>query len=615
MMVRTSYLRALATVATVTAIAAGPNPRAQQTQRPGPQQPARDTPARRQDTAPATGLIAGRVLAADTGRPVKRARVFASAAELPGGRGILTDDTGLFQLAELPAGRYTLSVSKSGFVSLSYGQRRPLQAGTPLQLADGQEIKDIEFRLPRGSVIAGHVYDETGDPMPGVLVRVLRYQYQQGDRRLAPAGTTQTDDQGQYRVWGLMPGDYYVDAQSRINLPFGGPAGRGGGAAPGRGGGPGGRGGGGAAAAIAGVVGALAGGNIAALFGPDDENQKAYAPTYFPGVTSVSEAQPVMVGLSQTRADVDFALQLVHVARVSGHVTDADGTATWNGNVSLVVDSATVGRGGGFGVNYGGRIQYDGTFEISNVPPGRYTLLARGNTGDTPQFASQPLTVGEGDIDVSVVLGTSGTISGTIVFPPRQTELPDFSTMRVAAPSTDNSIGGQAQGRVDKDGKFTITGVQAGMHLIRPGGQLRGWTLKAVTIDGRDLTDTAVELRNGQHLERVEVVLTDQTNEINGTLTNDQGVPITEYTVLAFSTDSTFWQPQSRHIATARPDQTGHFRIRGLPAGGYYVTTVDPAQQGEWYEPAYLEEHRLGAARVTLGDGDTKTQDFKIRSQ
>src|SRR5438552_2885306 len=280
MMVRSIYLQGLLTAATaamVGAIAAGPRVEAQQTQRPGLLQPSRDTPAQRQDDTPATGLIAGRVLAADTGRAVKRARVFASAAELPSGRGVLTDDAGVFQLAELPAGRYTLSVSKSGFVSLSYGQRRPLQAGTPLQLADGQEIKDIELRLPRGSVIAGHVYDETGDPMPGVLVRVLRYQYQQGDRRLAPAGTTQTDDQGQYRVWGLMPGDYYVDAQSRVNLPFGGPAGRGGGAG-GRGGGPGGRGGGGAAA-IAGAAGAIAGSNIAALFGPDDENQKAYAPT------------------------------------------------------------------------------------------------------------------------------------------------------------------------------------------------------------------------------------------------------------------------------------------------------------------------------------------------
>ena len=157
--------------------------------------------------------------------------------------------------------------------------------------------------------------------------------------------------------------------------------------------------------------------------------------------------------------------------------------------------------------------------------------------------------------------------------------------------------------------------MQAGAHLIRPAGQLRGWTLRAVTVDGRDVTDTAVELRSGQHLGGLEVTLTDKINEINGALSSEQGAPATEYTVLAFSTDSAFWRPQSRHIATARPDQTGRFRIRGLPAGDYYLTTVDPAQQGEWYEPAYLDERRLGAARVTLGDGDTKTQDFKLRTQ
>jgi hypothetical protein len=607
-------MRALVTAAAAAAavaIATAPRVAAQQTGRPGPQQPSRDTSAQTQNEAQPTGLIAGRVLAADTGRPVKRARVFASAAELSEGRGVLTDDSGMFQLTELPAGRYTLSASKAGFVSLSYGQRRPLQAGTPLQLADGQQIKDVDFSLPRGSVITGHVYDETGDAMPGVLVRVLRYQYQQGDKRLAPAGTGQTDDQGQYRVWGLMPGDYYIDAQSRIALPFGGAGGRGGGAG-GRGAGPGGRGG--AAGVIAGVVGALAGSNVAELFGPDDESQKAYAPTYFPGVTSVTEAQAITVGLSQTVSNVDFGLQLIHVARVSGHVTDPDGTPTWSGNVMLIVDGSTGGRGG-FGMNFGSRIQWDGAFDIANVPPGRYTLQARGNDNDAPQFASQPLTVGSADVDLSVVLGNSATISGTLVFPPSQTAPPDFSNMRIVVPSIGDSIGGQAQGRVDKDGKFTVTGVQAGLHLIRPGGQLRGWTLKAVTIDGRDVTDTPVELRSGQRLERVEMTLTDKTNEINGTVANDQGTPATEYTILAFSTDSEFWQPQSRHIATARPDQTGHFQIRGLPAGDYYLATVDPAQQGEWYEPAYLDGHRLGATRVTLGDGDTKTQDFKIRSQ
>ena len=100
-------------------------------------------------------------MTSDTGRPVKRARVFVTAAELPGGRGVLTDDTGVFDLTELPAGRYTLTVSKSGFVSLSYGQRRPLQAGTPLQLADGEQLKGIQFQLPRGGVIAGRVSTKT----------------------------------------------------------------------------------------------------------------------------------------------------------------------------------------------------------------------------------------------------------------------------------------------------------------------------------------------------------------------------------------------------------------------------------------------------------------------
>src|SRR6185295_1208327 len=175
----TSMRRAFLLTALVAAIGIAVS--AQQQPPPGSlgssQQPARDTSAQNkgQTALPApTGRITGRVLASDNGRPVKRARVFVNAAELPGGRGVLTDDQGVFDLTELPAGRYTLTVSKSGFVSLSYGQRRPLQAGTPLQLADAQQMKGIEFRLPRRSLIRGHVLDEDGDAMPGVIVRVMR---------------------------------------------------------------------------------------------------------------------------------------------------------------------------------------------------------------------------------------------------------------------------------------------------------------------------------------------------------------------------------------------------------------------------------------------------------
>ena len=113
-------------------------------------------------------------------------------------------------------------------------------------------------------------------------------------------------------------------------------------------------------------------------------------------------------------------------------------------------------------------------------------------------------------------------------------------------------------------------------------------------------------------LANVAIALTDKLSEINGNVTDQQGVPVPDFTVLVFSTDAAFWRPQSRQIMTARPDQTGRYRIRGLPPGDYYVATVDPAEQGEWFEPAYLDAHRGGAAQVTLGDGDVKTKDFKV---
>jgi len=82
--------------------------------------------------------------------------------------------------------------------------------------------------------------------------------------------------------------------------------------------------------------------------------------------------------------------------------------------------------------------------------------------------------------------------------------------------------------------------------------------------------------------------------------------------VLAFPTDTTLWRPQARQIMTTRPDQTGKYRIRGLPPADYYIVTVDPTEQGEWFDPAYLDAHRAGAARVTLAEGDVKTQDFRV---
>src|SRR5262249_53254277 len=132
----------------------GPPPGIQGPPRPGA--PARD----RATVATGTAVIRGRVLAADTGRPLRRARITAAAPELGGDqRSTSTGMDGRYELTELPAGRYTIRVTRSGYIPLNYGQRRPLEQGKPLQIMDRLALENIDFSLPKGGIIRGQIVD------------------------------------------------------------------------------------------------------------------------------------------------------------------------------------------------------------------------------------------------------------------------------------------------------------------------------------------------------------------------------------------------------------------------------------------------------------------------
>src|SRR5688572_580488 len=129
---------------------------------PGP--PSRDP----RMTATGTSTIRGRVTAADTGQPLRRVRVRldgGSDFELQEPRSTTTDDEGRYELARLTAGRYQLSASKGGYVSVQYGQRRPFESGRPVDLQDGQVLDKVDVSLPRGGVVTGRVVDEAGEPV------------------------------------------------------------------------------------------------------------------------------------------------------------------------------------------------------------------------------------------------------------------------------------------------------------------------------------------------------------------------------------------------------------------------------------------------------------------
>jgi len=241
------------------------------------QRPMRAMP-QRADAPRGTSIIRGQIVAADTGSPIRRAQVRINAPDVRESRVAATDQQGRFEIKELPAGRYTMMASKGGFVSLQYGQRRPSESGTPIELGDGQTLEKITIALPRGSVLGGRITDEFGEPVANASVTAMRYGYVGGARRMMPGGQNSrdtTDDQGQFRLFGLPPGDYFVSATLRTG-----------------------------GQEVTDPMGELSG----------------YAATYYPGTTNVAEAARITLAVSQENTGISFGLIATKLVRVSGQV-------------------------------------------------------------------------------------------------------------------------------------------------------------------------------------------------------------------------------------------------------------------------------------------------------
>ncbi len=366
------------------------------------QQPARDT-----QTQPVTGtgVIAGVVVTEGSGAPVRRARVNLSASELRGGRSTTTTNEGKFSFGSLPAGRYTLAASKPGYVNITFGAKRPGRPGTPIQLVDAEKMEKATISLPRGAVVTGVVMDEHGEASPGTQVRVMRYVMRTGEKTLEQSGQDQTDDRGIYRIYGLQPGDYIVNAiprntnigdmqqQLRSEIESlvaqaqaaGAAAERGGGAAAAGGGGGGGRGGRGGGDPLAGLIGGGRGQALldraaelqAQIQGQTPEQTVGYAPVFYPGTTAPGTASTVTLAVGEERAGVDFQLQLVATARVEGTVQSADGALPQGTQITLVPTDQSGGPGvPGFGTS-STQVNQTGRFVFSSVNPGQYRVTAR----------------------------------------------------------------------------------------------------------------------------------------------------------------------------------------------------------------------------------------------
>lgn len=595
---------------------------------PAPQQ-ARDAQAQTQ--APATGLIAGTVTSGSSGQPADAVLLTLSANELRGSRSVVTDDNGTFSFPSLPAGTYTLRASKAGHVSATFGQKSPGRSGTPVVLAQGQQLKNLTLDVPKGGVISGVIFDERNRPSVSTAVRVMRWTMQSGERMLASAGTATTDDRGLYRVFGLTPGEYIVSATARNTTPSN-------------------------------VITTEVGPNGQVFTRVDSQMRdpsgavaasgsiQGYPPVYFPGTTQPGLARAVSVGVSEEELGVDFQLQRVTLTKITGQVLVPPGVTAPNVQIRLVDRSSTVPGGQQFTVRAG----REGTFEILSVPPGQYQLSASVAVSvprpPGPEVVStdpreaarqaelQAMGVSSGsgsagrrlwaqaDVQVdggyspniTLTLQDGMTVSGALAFDGAAPVPPQLNRVRVTlAPHGQmmSALGLSTISAVpDANGRFTFVGVTPGQYRIRASGAA-GWTLKSVIADGRDALDYWVEVKPGENVANVSVAFGDSLTDLKGTVLSSFGQPTADYTVIIFPSETRYWVPLARRMRSTRPSTDGKFSFIGLPAGEYRLAAVTDVDTGAWYDPVLLQELLAVSVSVRLTDGQPVVQDIRVSGQ
>ena len=349
--------------------------------------------------------------------------------------------------------------------------------------------------------------------------------------------------------------------------------------------------------------------------------------------TDVSQAQTVTATLGQEVNSVGFPLVPARLSRISGTVMGSDGRPLAGamvmirqrgGNGLAALRMNIIGGGGG-------QVRPDGTFQLTNVPPGEYVLDVQQRPAalrdmqdinlSQLEFASMPLSVSGGDIDNLTVVTTPGvTVSGRVAYQGQGAPKPGLQVMAVPPAGGSSPIGmliaskALGGGRVDQDGTFELRGV-AGPQIIRVQGMPAGWALKSVTLDGADITDAAYDFRPGNNVTGLVVTLTDRLSEITGNVRDGRGQPILDYVLVAFPEDTKLWGPQSRYVQTTRPNQNGTFSVKGLPPGRYLAAVVPALENGMQNDPAVLEQLRPRARSFSLAEGQTLNLNLEMTAQ
>ena len=602
-------------------------------------------PLQQQRPANPTGSIEGVVTRSGSSQPIPNARVTvtrrpagpavpAGAPVVVAGRGagpalppippVTTDGNGRFVVSGLEDGAFTVNILANGYVGQTYGQKAPGGPSTAVNVTGGQPARDINVALLPAATISGRIRDTSDQPLINVSVQLLRYSYNyQGQRSYQVVGTTMTDDRGEYRIYWVSPGRYFLLAgkPSTGANPF-------------------------TDLILADTAGGGANGNeVPSVLG--------YA--FYPGVQDIANARSIELQAGADLQSVDMVLTpKPRTFKVRGKIVDSR-TGQPPPRASVFVapqmpglnandDQFYFGPDGG-SQNYNGKT---GVFEIRDLLPGTYSLV--GSMMDTP-VPNRPGPPGRSSGLVSIGIGSADLdnvvlpLIPAVAIPGRiriDGQLPAQMTterLRVQLVPVGISAGSQAslpvlmndvlyqnsQANVAADGTFRLANVVQGEYRIEISGfptniNGQGGTqyfgsmltgnayIKDARFDGNDALNAPLSF-TGSVNSGLEIVLAFGSGRVEGTLTDNRGQPFSGGRAVAVPDRTRFRTDLYR---TATSDQNGKFSFASVPPGDYKVFAWQTLEDNAWFDPDLLARSEGQGHSIHVSESTTQNVTVQI---
>jgi 5-hydroxyisourate hydrolase-like protein (transthyretin family) len=515
--------------------------------------------------------IEGRVVNAATGEPVRNARLTltrqdnpAGGTAMPVGYFTASDGRGQFAMKDIGPGKYKFTAERAGFAEMEYGARRPGRPGATLSLDAGQRLTGVIFRLTPHAVIAGRILDEDGDPVEGAQVQAMRYRYASGKRELAPAGFASTDDLGEYRLFGLAPGRYFVTAT------------------PGRSRSP-----------------------METVRGKAAEQE--YVTTYYPGTVDPSSALTLDLAPGALARGIDFLLSRAHTVRVRGRVSYPAGWTPQN----TMLTFAPRGRWAWYLVRRARIMDPGGSFEFGGIPPGVYHLTVVSWSGKERYSARRQVDVASADIDNLVVtLSTGAELAGQLRFEgPPPANLSDIQVTLRERDGGGMMFGPTPSAPMKEDGSFTLSNVGMDIYKAEVIGLPDGYFLKSVRMGDDEVKDTGIDTTRGVAGPLV-ITISAKAGQIEGVVLDANQRPTAGVPVVLVP------EPKLRDRAEAwrdaTTDQYGRFVLKNLEPGAYKLFAWEDLEPGEYMDPEFLKPVEERGYAVQIREGSRESAELKL---